>query len=189
MEKVVLRIHQSYPVVHESTVTLHEGETLSFGRSEKNNVVLNNRYVSREHFSVGWTDGRLTIKDGGSLNGTRLNGKYIRRPMSLRVGDRIDLSRVKIFVEAGGSEAMMLPPKAVERPASGDGTVTANFELTSGGDEERTVAGIDKRAPRNTLRDGVLPISVRAEASELATPLVRRLLLALVCGVLILLLL
>lgn len=50
--------------------------SVTFGRSDKNNVVLNERRVSRKHAQIEWLEDAKTygIKDCKSSNGTYLNG-------------------------------------------------------------------------------------------------------------------
>lgn len=61
--------------------------TLSIGRDASNNVVLNDKMVSRKHAQllIG-VDGRVLIKDLGSSNGTFVNGNKISEQV-LNAGD------------------------------------------------------------------------------------------------------
>lgn len=61
--------------------------TLSIGRDASNNIVLNDKMVSRKHAQlIIGSDGRVLIKDLGSSNGTFVNGNKISEQL-LNAGD------------------------------------------------------------------------------------------------------
>ena len=53
---------------------------------------VNNPVVSRRHCAFWLRDGRAWVKDLGSSNGTRLNGKPLTKARPLAEGDRLDLA-------------------------------------------------------------------------------------------------
>ena len=62
------------------------------GRSDKNNVVLNDDLASRSHAMLQRSDeGRFYLSDLGSSNGTFINGARVCAPTTLRNGDRIGI--------------------------------------------------------------------------------------------------
>lgn len=74
--------------------SLSADHMLRIGRSEKNEVVLNNDLTSRSHAMLQHSgDGLFYITDLGSRNGTMLNGAPISAPAILRNGDRITIGR------------------------------------------------------------------------------------------------
>jgi adenylate cyclase len=63
---------------------------LHIGRSDKNEVVLDDDFTSRSHAMVQHSgEGLFYITDLGSRNGTLVNGARISTPVILRPGDRI----------------------------------------------------------------------------------------------------
>ena len=63
-------------------------------------------------------DGRLTIEDLGSANGTFVNDEQIDAPRTLEVGDVIRLGRTVLEVAAGAGDAPEQSPPPTEAPAS-----------------------------------------------------------------------
>ena len=53
---------------------------------------IHNLLVSRWHCAFWLRDGRAWVKDLGSSNGTRLNGKPLTKARPLAEGDRLDLA-------------------------------------------------------------------------------------------------
>ncbi len=70
---------------------LAEGATASIGRSEKNDIQIAERHVSRQHAVVNFRDGIFTINDLGSANGTFVNDRRLTEPFPLAHGDVIRL--------------------------------------------------------------------------------------------------
>jgi hypothetical protein len=69
---------------------LNSGET-TIGRSSDNDIRIENAKVSKHHAKIIEQNGRFTIVDLGSTNGTWLNGKLIREPKLLHTNDEICL--------------------------------------------------------------------------------------------------
>jgi FhaA, N-terminal domain/FHA domain len=61
------------------------------GRSRECDVVLSDQNVSRKHAEVRPSGGRWIVKDLGSTNGVKVNGRRITGPQSLKPGDKIQL--------------------------------------------------------------------------------------------------
>ncbi len=89
---------------------LLEGETLSIGRDESNDVVLPDRRVSRQHAVIERRGDRYYIRDCGSKNGTYVNGELLTEPHALRDGDEIQIAmRFRLmFVDAGATIPLVL---------------------------------------------------------------------------------
>lgn len=69
---------------------LTPGKQLIIGRSPDLELALVEDMVSRKHAKLTVTDdGRITIEDLGSSNGTFVNGEQIAKPVRLKDGDRI----------------------------------------------------------------------------------------------------
>ena len=67
----------------------------SIGRSNENDIVLSDTFVSAEHAKLHWNGRGWVVEDLGSTNGTRVNGKPVRRAMPVKVGDTVEFGRVK----------------------------------------------------------------------------------------------
>ena len=61
------------------------------GRSRDCEVVLSDQNVSRRHAEVRPSGGKWIVKDLGSTNGVKVNGRRITGPQSLKSGDTIEL--------------------------------------------------------------------------------------------------
>ena len=68
-------------------------DSITIGRDDHNDVVMESAAVSREHAAVTLSDGRWYVEDRGSFNGTYLNGTRVvpGTPLPLRHADRISI--------------------------------------------------------------------------------------------------
>lgn len=78
-----------YAILHSPT---------RMGRLADNDIVLNDKRVSRHHAEVLDHGGRWVLRDSGSTNGTAINGKVVREAV-LRPGDCISLGGVEVTWE------------------------------------------------------------------------------------------
>jgi hypothetical protein len=72
---------------------------ITIGRSDDNDVELTDPQVSRRHARIVLEDGRVTIEDAGSLNGTYVNGERAGRAR-LAANDAIVIGDTKLRVTA-----------------------------------------------------------------------------------------
>lgn len=96
--KLILKIKDSYAKPQVYSVQMTPGQTLKFGRGNGNDIILENPFVSREHFILNWKDNGPTLLDLGSKNGTWINETAVNDHIALCPGDCIELSGVKILV-------------------------------------------------------------------------------------------
>lgn len=83
--------HNAYLIVTgEQLIPLTQSVT-NLGRREDNDIVINNRKVSRRHAQIRLSDDRYTIFDLQSSGGTFVNGHRVHQS-SLRPGDVISLA-------------------------------------------------------------------------------------------------
>lgn len=69
--------------------------TTSVGRDPGNDIVLDDTFISAEHAKVTWNGKGWVLTDAGSTNGTRLNGKDVRRPVVVKPGDVVEFGQIK----------------------------------------------------------------------------------------------
>ena len=72
----------------------------TIGRGSDNDITLNDTFVSAEHARLSWNGRGWVIEDLGSTNGTRVNGKSIRRAAAVKAGDTLEFGRVKLKLVA-----------------------------------------------------------------------------------------
>jgi DNA-binding winged helix-turn-helix (wHTH) protein len=88
-------------------IALHEGENL-LGRTDDAVAWIDSPTVSRRHARIVVSEGRATIEDLGSKNGTCVAGRRIDRATTLEGGDQIELGSVamtfRVFRAAGSTE-------------------------------------------------------------------------------------
>lgn len=68
------------------------GDSTVIGRSSTSDLVIADRFLSRQHARLIVEEGRLVLEDLGSRNGTLLNGTRIDGRSPVTVGDRVQLS-------------------------------------------------------------------------------------------------
>lgn len=99
------------------------GESLVIGRSSKADIVLADRFLSRQHARLFVKDGAWFLEDLGSRNTTFLNDRPVGVPTPVRPGDVIRVAESRVIVEG---------PDAPSSPAS-DGLVGGEDEILPGG--------------------------------------------------------
>jgi len=84
-----LRIGQSLPLLAYTTM----------GRRQTNTIPLEDDFISGEHSILSLReDGNWWLEDGGSTNGTYLNGKRIDQPTPVGPGDLVGVGRVELRI-------------------------------------------------------------------------------------------
>lgn len=64
-------------------------ETLTFGRDDNNDIIIDDDGVSRVHGELSFDNGTLWLQDTGSRNGIFVNGKRIVGHKALKVDDEV----------------------------------------------------------------------------------------------------
>lgn len=73
------------------------GNCWTVGRSEDNNVILSDRWISRNHAMVqSMETGEFYLIDLGSRNGSFLNGRRVSIPVTLQNGDRLTFGQTEL---------------------------------------------------------------------------------------------
>jgi len=108
------------PPIGEPFEHLCDKDSLTVGRSSKADLVLSDRFLSRQHARFYREGDAWTVEDLGSRNTTLLNGRPLATPARLSAGDQVKLSETVISIE--GFDATSSKPKtdAVSKSSSSD---------------------------------------------------------------------
>ncbi len=89
---------------------LNRSRPMTIGRSERCDIVLNDRQVSRFHARVSWSGHAYQLEDLGSKNGTHINGEENSSATILNDGDEFQIGlRFKLaFVDDGATAPLTL---------------------------------------------------------------------------------
>ncbi len=147
--------HRTFPI---------DREALRIGRASQNAIQIADPTVSKEHAEVVRDGGKVTIRDLGSRNGTRLNGIEVHEATAIRDGDVLEIGKIFVRVSAPGGEA-----KTVFTPAA---QLSSSLNL---GAREILARGVQSSADANRLvhllveagRMLVLPRPLRETCDEI----------------------
>ncbi len=136
------------PVQGEPFEHPFEGEALVLGRASSSDLVLEDRFLSRNHSRIFRDGEQLMIEDLGSRNGTLLNGQPVHGPRPLAPGDVVKISGSVISITEPGGAApapgFAGTPPATPPPAFGEHTIfrSASGMLESHGEaDSRKIEG------------------------------------------------
>jgi hypothetical protein len=76
------------------------GRQISIGRSDENDVVLDDPNVSRRHAVIQQKAGQYIIVDQGSSNGTFVDGVRITKPTRLQGGEQLSIGGIQLAVQS-----------------------------------------------------------------------------------------
>jgi adenylate cyclase len=104
-------------------LSLVGGNCWTIGRSEDNNFVLNDRWISRNHAMLQCMEtGEFYLIDLGSRNGSFVNGRRVSIPVTLHNGDRLTF---------GQTELEFYSPSTVEASDTSVGMDSKEFTATA----------------------------------------------------------
>src|SRR5262249_10365694 len=86
--------------------SLEPGQKVTLGRSPENRIVLRDDLCSRQHAEVYAQPDGWGIRDLGSRNGTRVNGKLISRPTPLSLRDSIQIGESEFVLADNPAEVL-----------------------------------------------------------------------------------
>lgn len=101
LSPVCLHLEISEPALPSRTVEV--SSTARFGRKDCE-VVLADHQCSRQHFQLVFDGSEMFVEDIGSTNGTRLNGRRLRKRTSVEAGDEIWAGQTTVRVLGVDSE-------------------------------------------------------------------------------------
>lgn len=96
------------------------GEVINLGRDITNDIVINDREVSRHHLRFTRGADGFTLEDLGSTNGTFVNGKRVTGAMGLKNGDMVGLGETVTLQYETGRPGAAVPPPAAQPVSYGD---------------------------------------------------------------------
>lgn len=79
-------------------------QTITLGRASDCTIPIRDKFLSRKHAEISYTDGEWLVRDCGSVNGTLVNGTRVVTAAALRPGDRIALGDSEVVFEDSASE-------------------------------------------------------------------------------------
>ena len=140
-----------------TTLKLAEGVT-SLGRHDDCIIRIKSSQVSRRHCEIHDVDGKLTVRDLGSSNGTFVNGQRVLGQQPLKVGDELTVGSVTLRVATLGQ------PVAAAHPATGTGKPgdTAVVEAVAVDADEEFEIEFDEGEP--TADIDAIPLADAVEA-------------------------
>ena len=98
-------------------------KTISIGRSEDNDIVVDDPTVSRHHARITHQDGKYTIEDLGSTSGTRVAGKEVSMAQ-IASGETVKLGNTEVGFNLGVNPAKPAPAQSPAAPNSDDSMKT-----------------------------------------------------------------
>ena len=110
MSKLVIFLPDVGEVVHELTEA-----TISVGRTDESAIHINDPSISVHHAEFVLSGGEYVLRDLGSTNGIRVNGKAVN-DAKLCPGDRIRFGSVEGVFEPDAKAAQPLPPREESQP-------------------------------------------------------------------------
>jgi serine phosphatase RsbU (regulator of sigma subunit)/pSer/pThr/pTyr-binding forkhead associated (FHA) protein len=111
MSPIPLRLRVT-PPIGEPFEHLCEGDAVVVGRSSKADLVLSDRFLSRQHARFYREGDGWMVEDLGSRNTTLLNGRPLAVPARVSAGDLVKLSETVIAIE--GFDTAASRPKGEE---------------------------------------------------------------------------
>jgi serine/threonine-protein kinase PknK len=109
-----------------------QGEVVTIGRNEDNDLRLGSRFVSQHHCRLQQVGKEWKIVDLSSQNGTRVNGAEITQKI-LKHGDRLEVGHVPIWIgEAPEEVTEVLQPDVDEVTPAGLEDVTVSARTDGG---------------------------------------------------------
>ncbi len=145
-----------------TTLKLGDGVT-SLGRHDDCIIRIKSSQVSRRHCEILEADGRLTVRDLGSSNGTFVNGKRVLGQQVLKVGDELTIGTVTLRVATLGQ------PVAAPHPQAAKPGDTAVVEALPVDDEEFEIE-FDEGEPTAEAAIEAIPLADADEAPAAAPP-------------------
>ena len=113
--------YQLVPTAENAVSVPLDKAVILFGRHPDCDVVItSSRKVSRKHCCVAQVNNSFVVRDLGSMNGVRVNGKAVKRSTALGLGDELVVGDVVFHLKeasANGKKKVRPQPQPAKRPA------------------------------------------------------------------------
>lgn len=170
----------AYLVIREGTswtdvFRLVAGRSVTIGRAATNQIVVKDERSSRNHAEIFLTQGRWTLRDLESRNGTLVDGERVRGDYQLTPGQIIRIANCQIAFVNDVSKAFADTPPisgAVSAEARDDDDTTIKRQVVELSDSD--VLAVDEPSPTIMQRRGQTRFLANAIPDEAATPRVGR---------------
>ncbi len=83
-------------------------QLITLGRASDCTIPIRDRFLSRHHAEVLFSEGEWVVRDCGSVNGTLLNGSRLTEPTPLKPGDRIGLGDSEVVFHANDAPSQLI---------------------------------------------------------------------------------
>ena len=134
MAVYLIPVDKGRPIVLDKAVVF-------IGRHPECDVILKaSRKVSRKHCCLAQVESRIVIRDLGSMNGIRLNGRRVKKEATVKLGDEITIGDVTYVLKSRGrldSDSDSVPQwdAGDSQDDSGMGTDSRGSDVQSRSDE------------------------------------------------------
>lgn len=96
MAVYLIPVERGRPIVLDKAVVF-------IGRHPECDVILKaSRKVSRKHCCLAQVESRIVIRDLGSMNGIRVNGRRVKKESTVKLGDEITIGDVNYILKSRG---------------------------------------------------------------------------------------
>ncbi|WP_055078152.1 FHA domain-containing protein [Lagierella massiliensis] len=94
-ERLPFKIQEHYFIKNSTTI----------GRADNNDIVLGDRFISKNHARIFKQRGQFYLEDLGSANGSYVNGQKVSNVVLLKDKDLVDFGQVEfLFVDGDDSD-------------------------------------------------------------------------------------
>lgn len=134
-----------------------------FGRAPECDVVLlDSRKVSRKHCCIAQIDDHFVIRDLGSMNGVRVNGKPVSREARINPGDEVHIGDIGFRMELRNPEKRAGSAKKPSAP----GAVKANVKSAPAKAPPGKAPAVPSRRVDPLMLSQDLPVAIPDEEVE-----------------------
>lgn len=145
--------------------TLPLGQLCTIGRSDGNQVRVNDQRASKMHAEIRFENGAFVLHDLESANGTLLNGQYVIDPETLKHDDEVVIGRTMLLFT---SPEVIVAPVPADAP---DEEEDALAQTIVGGPTERPGPGEEDPAPIRVVKGTPAPAPTPAPTPAAASDL------------------
>lgn len=144
-------------------------QELVIGRSEKCDVCLSEKKISRRHCRIFQQDGKFTLEDMGSTNGTYVNDQKVSAQVSLQAGDRIRVGTSLIETQIKEGEAALAQKIEVAKAEAAEIAVPLQIEESAPAEPPAAAPTAEREAVKKPLSGSLSEMGLADLLQTLAT--------------------